>query len=262
MIDLSNQSNVTLNATSGLTGSAPNYAGHSSYTSGAIYDNGEIGVKLSGTANARLLNLDIGNMLGNAIDYQATNGWRVASQLAGFHIHDSWCGIYTHNGGEALIVPHGHIDGCVFGAWIDSGNVQLGQVHISFCSIGIKISGGANDAHGTVTGAIVRHCYYLLSCSNVTRGENFDGCVFTTGQNADQGMIQVIESVGINFSGCKIAYANVSIDATSQVGMKGCVLRGPVNFTVASGGVLDAKANMVMPGSTVTLNGAAWTGNN
>jgi hypothetical protein len=259
MIDLTGQANVALGPAV-LAGSAGNYGGHSNWN---ISDSGEGGVKLYGTKKARLRDIDLSNISGTGIDVQASTAWQDYALLSGIFGRDCYRVMHFRNGGEYAQVNGAKVVNSVYGVHVDSGNVHFTNLEAVNCSIGILVSGGTNNAHGTFTGGSVTHCANLLSCQQVTLGETFSNMNFIGGQGGnDQGAIQLINSKGIVILGGQISYADVSVDATSQLYLRGVTLRGPVNFTVATGGTLDAKDNIVMAGATVTLNGAPWNGGN
>jgi len=182
-------------------------------------------------------------MQGACVDFQGPSQWSDVAILDAPYLHDSWKGLWTRNGGEGLTVSNPYISNCVFGAHIDSGNNTISGGQIVFCSIGIKVgespAAGVNDSHGVVSGVTIRHCTYLISCQNVTLGHIFTGCNFAGGQaGADQGVIQVINSTGLLFTGCAFAYCDISVTGPMP-SFKGCTVRG-----------------------TVTLNGVPFSGNN
>jgi hypothetical protein len=243
-----------------MSGSAPDYVSYAS--NGLFSDSGE-GLIVEDCRQWRLRDAEIHHMQGACVDFIGPSNWRDVGVINGCYFHDSHLGLRTSGSGEGLAVSDTFISDCEIAVQIDSGNNTLTNCHIAKSAIGIKISGGTNNAHGAITGCIVRHCTYPLVCVDVTLGETFLNCLFTAGQGgADQGVMQIVNSKGIVLSGGQVAYCNVTVDATSQLALRGVTFRGPVNFTVTAGGVLDAKDTVVMAGATVTLNGAPWNGNN
>lgn len=242
-----------------ITGSAPAYAG---YASNALFSDFGEGLKVSGP-EFRVRDYDISRINGAAVLFEGTSAWQDMGVIDACKLRDSWKGISAVSGAEGLSASNNSIANCVFGVHINSGNNALIGGQIVYCSIGIKIGDaaiGANDSHGIVSGVVVRHCTYLAVCQNVTAGELFVGCQFTAGQTgSDQGVIQLVNSKGINFTGCEFAYCDITVDATSQLDISHCAFRGPVNVTVASGGVFKSS-NPVLMNGVLTLNGSNWNG--
>ncbi len=244
-----------------LAGTGPNYTGYGS--NGAMVDGAEFGVRTLRCPTIRLRDLDVRNIRGAGVDIQGPSAWKDKTLIDGVFVDNSYRGVHLRNSAEGVLVSNTKVANCVFGIDIDSGNNNVANCEVVYCSIGIRLTGGANNAHGTFTGVNSRHNTYNLSCQNVTLGETFVGCNFSGGQGgADQGILQMVNSKGILLQGGQIAYNDVTVDATSQLALRGVVLRGPVNFIVSSGGVLDCKDCIVMAGATVRLNGLPFSGNN
>lgn len=196
------------------------------------------------------------------IDISQTPTWQDGGSIRGGRVSHCYRGLWVHDVGEGIFVSDINVSDCVFGIVVDAGNSNLSNGQTTRNSVGLLISGGTNNAHGSVVGWNSRHNSINLSCQQVTLGHSFTGCNFIGGQaGADQGRIQILNSKGIMISGGQTAYADITIDATSQVFMRDVIFRGPVNITVTSGGVFDAKGCMVMAGASLTLNGSAFSGN-
>jgi hypothetical protein len=241
-----------------ITGSGPLYNG---YGTGPNAGN-VFGVKTAGNKTFSILDTSI-SQVSNGIDVSGVPSWQDSGSIRGGRISHCYRGIWLHDYAEGVFISEANVSDCVFGVVVDSGNSNLSNGQTTRCSIGLLISGGPNNAHGSVMGWNSRHNTYNLSVQNVTLGHYFGGCNFIGGQaGADQGYVQIVNSKGIMINGGQIAFANITIDATSQVALRGVIFRGPVNITVAAGGVFDAKQNMVMPGATITLNGSSFSGNN
>lgn len=241
-----------------VIGSNGLYGGHDAMLSGET----TYGIRVRDARKFAINDPDI-QRVNVGLDIGQTNGtWRDGGSIKGGHIRHCTRGIWLHDYAEGVFVSDILVGDCTFGVTIDSGNSNIANGQSVFCSIGILVSGGPNHAHGSVVGWNSRHNYYNLSVQNVTLGHSFTGCNFIGGQaGANQGVMQFLASKGIMIEGGQIAYANITIDATSQVFFRNIIWRGPVNITVAAGGVFDAKGCMVTPGATMTLNGVAFTGN-
>ncbi len=260
ILDLTGKSNVRIEGHLILQGNGAAYNG---YPSSQVVDNGQIGIKISGADQIFIDRLEIRNIAGSGIDYQLSPAWQSVVQIRDFCIHDCYKGVHCWNTGEYAQFSGGNINNCLFGYHVESGNNSFDSCKAVYCSIGVKLSGGANNAHGIFSGFISDHNTYNLVCQDITLGETFSGCHFIGGQaGADQGCIQILNSKGISFSGGQMAYSDLNIDATSQVGMRDITLRGPVNVTYATGALFDAKNQIVIPGAALILNGSAWGGNN
>ncbi len=253
LLDKSNSTDFSV--TGVLTGSGGTYP--------SISDSGNTGLLLY-NADRYSAQCDVKNVAGTGIDVSSVaGGWMHRGRLSGVSVKDCYRGFHFHNGGEYETVSDSWADNCVFGFLIESGNINLSNCKARLCSVGLKLTGGSANSHGSIYGFSSTHNNFNLACNGVSYGENIVACNFIAGQGGtDQSEMQFINSQDINLVACQIAYNDVSIDADSRVSLKDCALRGPVNFTVTSGGVLDAKNNRVMAGANITLNGSAWIGNN
>lgn len=247
------------------TGTGANYSGGNP---GGLVDSGEVGLAITGSDNYHLENGVLQNISGTAVDIQLTAGsWQHVGKLSNFSVRNSYRGFHLHNYGEYEVLSDCSASNCIWGFKIESGSHIISNAKVTYSQIGVQIIGTAtqNDSHGVWTGLISNHCTYNLSCVDVALGEVFNGCCFIGGQSGGYdagGGIQLVNARGIILSGSQIAYIDISVDATSVLSLIGCVFRGPCAITVAGGGVLNAKSNIVMAGATLTLNGAAFTGNN
>jgi len=219
-------------------GTAPNYTGYSS--NGSFYNAGE--GQSVGPGNWRWRDQEIHHMQGACLNFGGPSTWQSMGIAGGNYLHDSWKGIWTHDGAEGMDADGNYISNCVYGVHIDSGNNTIRGGQIVYCSIGIKVGAtplGANDARGIVSGVTIRHCFYPIVCENVTRGQLFNGCQITAGQaGTDQGIIQIYNSTGISFTGCSFGYCDIVVTGTMP-SFKNNTVYGPV-----------------------TLNGSAFSGNN
>lgn len=255
---MQNSSNFTLLP----IGNAPNYTGYGS----PLSDNSQHGISLNNQNNYHIESITFSNISGSAVDVQqSAGGWQHIGYLSNIAVANSYYGFRLWNVAEYETVSDCNASNCMFGFEVESGNNTFSNCKATYCSIGVKIYGGTNNGHGVWTGLTSNHCTYNLSCQNVSLGESFIGCNFIAGQSGSYdagGGIQIINSQGILINGGQIGYLDFNVDATSQVALHNTVLRGTVKFTVMSGGILDAKNNIIMTGASVTLNGATWTGNN
>jgi len=258
MVDFTNAPEFILPAFN-LVGSGPLYAGYGA--AGNPVDGSTFGIKVKQSKTFSITDPII-KQVAYGIDVSQITAWQDGGSIRGGRVSHCYRGIYLHDYAEGVFVSGANVSDCVFGIVVDSGNSNLANGQTTRCSVGLLISGGGNNAHGSVMGWNSRHNSYNLSCQNVTLGHHFGGCNFIGGQGgADQGGMQFVNSKGIMIDGGQTAYADVIIDANSQVFFRDVIFRGPVNITVAAGGVFDAKGCMVMAGATLTLNGAAFSGN-
>ena len=225
-------------------------------------DGSTFGIKANGAKEFSIVDPGI-QRVATGVDISNVPKWQDGGAIRGGRISHCYRAVHLHNYAEGVFISGLVASDCVFGIVIDSGNSNLSNGQTTRCSVGLFVSGGANNGHGSVMGWNSRHNAYNLSCQNVAYGHYFGGCNFMGGQNgSDQGGMQFINSKGIMVNGGQIAYSDITIDADSQVAIHNAVFRGPVNVTVTAGGIFDAKNNLVMPGATLTLNGSAWGGNN
>jgi hypothetical protein len=241
-------------------GTGPNYTGHAMW--GSMPDTGEIGIKIHGAENYDVSGFDLRNFRGSGVDVQdSAGGWQHIGRLHGISAKHCYRGFAFRDSAEYEVVSDCWADNCVFGFLVESGNNAFSNCRARFNSIGVKVAGGTNNAHGVWTGLLSHHNYYNLVCHDVTLGEAFVGCSFIGGQGgADQGVIQMVNAKGISITGGQIAYSNITVDAASQLSLEHVVLRGPVNVTVTAGGVFKSYDPVVMAGAALTLNGAPWNG--
>jgi len=232
-----------------VIGSGPLYAGYGTGPG----DGSTFGIKTANNKQFSITDPAI-QQVANGIDISSVPSWQDGGSIRGGRVSHCYRGVWLHNVAEGVFVSDINVSDCVFGVVVDSGNSNLANGQSTRCSIGLLVSGGVNNAHASVMGWNSRHNTYNLSVQNVTLGHFFGGCNFIGGQaGADQGYIQIVNSKGIMIDGGQIAYANVVIDGTSQVFLRNVIFRGPVNITVAAGGVFDAKGCMVMDGATLSL---------
>lgn len=241
-------------------GSGPLYAGHLDPSNPT--DSSTLGIRVKQSKNFGITDPYI-MRVANGIDVSQVPTWQDGGYIRGGKIYHCYRGVWLHETGEGVFISETNVSDCVFGVVVDSGNNNLSNGQTTKCSVGLLVSGGTNNAHGSVMGWNSRHNTYNLSCQNVTLGHYFGGCNFIGGQaGSDNGGIQIYNSKGILISGGQIAYANITVDATSQLTLRDVTFRGPVNITVATGGSFDAKGCVAMSGSTLTYNGTTFSGNN
>lgn len=242
-----------------IIGSGPAYTGYGA--AGNPVDGSTFGLKVRSSKTFGIIDPNI-QKVAYGIDVSQIPTWQDGGSIRGGRISHCFRGLYLHDYAEGVFVSDINVSDCVFGVVVDSGNNNIANGQTTRCSVGLLISGGGNNAHGSVMGWNSRHNSYNLSCQNVTFGHSFGGCNFIGGQaGADQGGMQFVNSKGIMIDGGQIAYADIIVDATSQIFLRNVIFRGPVNITVAPGGAFDAKGCMVMTGATLTLNGSAFSGN-
>lgn len=255
-IDFTNEASFRISDLS-VVGNGPLYCG---YGTGPA-DGSTFGIKAANNKRFSIVDPYI-QQVANGIDVSAVPSWQDGGSIRGARVSHCYRGIWLHNAAEGVFVSDTNVSDCVFGIVVDSGNSNLANGQTTRCSIGLLVSGGVNNAHGSVIGWNSRHNTYNLSVQNVTLGHFFGGCNFIGGQaGADQGDIQIINSKGIMIDGGQIAYANITVDAASQLTLRDVTFRGPVNIQVAAGGSFDAKGCVVMAGATLMLNSAPFIGN-
>lgn len=259
MVDFTNVPEFQCSAFN-YTGSGPLYQGYGDPDNPV--DGTTFGIKVKGSKTFSLIDPII-KRVAYGIDVSQTPSWQDGGTIRGGRVSHCFRGIYLHDTGEGVFVNGTNVSDCVFGVVVDSGNSNLANGQTTRNSVGLLVSGGTNNGHGSVTGWNSRHNNYNLSCQNVTLGHYFGGCNFIGGQGgSDQGGVQIYNSKGILIEGGQIAYTNITVDATSQLTLRNVTFRGPVNITVITGGSFDAKGCAVMAGATLTYNGSTFSGNN
>lgn len=148
---------------------------------------------------------------------------------------------------------------CKYGIKITSGNMKVIGGTLCENHFGLWLYGGPNNAHGQIIGLTSNHNFVNLWCQDVTLGETFSGCHFIAGD------INIENSKGIQIEGGQIGNGTVTVDATSELILRGVMFTGPVNFIVEEGGILDAQGCHPLLNATyggvMTLNGSPWSGN-
>lgn len=246
-----------------FTGSGPLYTGYGA--AGNPVDGSTYGIKVKQSDTFSLTDPII-KRVANGIDVSQTPTWQDGGSIRGGRVSHCFRGLWIHDVGEGIFVSDINVSDCVFGVVVDAGNSNIANGQTTRCSVGLLIGpstvAGTNGAHASVVGWNSRHNNINLSCQQVTLGHSFTGCNFIGGQGgADQGRIQILNSKGIMINGGQTAYADITVDATSQLFLRDVTFRGPVNITVTAGGIFDAKGCMVMAGATLTLNGSPFSGN-
>lgn len=259
MVDFTNAPEFILPAFN-YVGSGPLYSGYGG--TGNPVDGSTFGIKVKNSKTFSITDPII-KQVAYGIDVSQVPSWQDGGSIRGGRVSHCYRGVYLHDYAEGVFLSGMNVSDCVFGIVVDSGNSNLANGQTTRCSVGLLISGGGNNAHGSVVGWNSRHNTYNLSCQNITLGHYFGGCNFIGGQaGADQGGIQIFNSKGIMINGGQIAYADITVDATSQLILRDVTFRGPVNITVAAGGVFDAKGCYAMTGAALTFNGSTFSGNN
>lgn len=261
MVDLTNVAEFQLPAFN-CVGSGPIYQGYGDPDNPV--DGATFGIKVKNSKTFSIADPII-KRVANGIDVSQMPSWQDGGSIRGGRISHCFRGLWLHDVGEGVFVSDINVSDCVFGVVVDSGNSNLANGQTTRCSVGLLIGGspaGSNGAHASVMGWNSRHNNYNLSCQNVPLGHYIGGSNFIGGQGgADQGKIQIVNSKGIMIDGGQTAYSDITVDATSQLILRDVTFRGPVNITVAGGGVFDAKGCFAMTGAALTLNGAPFSGN-
>lgn len=235
-----------------VVGSGPLYEGYGD--SDNPVDGTTFGMKVKNSKTFSIVDPNI-SRVAYGIDVSQIPSWQDGGSIRGGRISHCFRGVYIHDVGEGVFVSDINVSDCVFGIVVDAGNSNLANGQTTRCSVGLLISGGTNNGHGSVVGWNSRHNSYNLSCQNVTLGHYIGGSNFIGGQGGiDLGGIQIYKSKGIVIHGGQTAYAKVTVDDTSQLFMKDVLFRGPVDFVVTPGGSFDAKGCMVMAGATLRMS--------
>jgi hypothetical protein len=248
-----------------IIGTGPVYTGYGAV--GNPVDGSTFGLKVRNSKTFGIIDPNI-QRVANGIDITQVVNWQDGGSIRGGRVSHCFRGLYLHDYAEGVFVSDINVSDCVFGVVVDSGNSNLSNGQTTRCSVGLLISGGGNNAHGSVMGWNSRHNTFNLSCQNVTLGHFFGGCNFIGGQvGADQGAVQIYNSKGIVINGGQTAYADITVDATSQLFMRDVLFRGPVKVAVTPGGAFDAKGCMAMTGADLKISYdggtsySTWSGN-
>ena len=163
------------------------------------------GISIIGCNRYRIENPTIKNMKGWGLyvdggtpsgTYRGDQGHIVNPQL-----YACYYGMEFLVGAEYCTVTVPMISGCAVGAIAPAGNVIIQGGNIVDNTDGLKLTGGANHAHGLINGVNINHnVQYNLICDGVTNGETFTGCHFYS-NGAGSGAIYFKNSKGIVLDG-------------------------------------------------------------
>lgn len=253
ILDFTGKSNFSIKGHLTLQGNGASYSGYGS----GLSDTGQVGIKLQNADRYRIEGVEIKNISGCGIlAKQSAGGWQHQGVVTGVRISHCQYGMRYTDSAEYETVSDFVVSNCTFGLLVEAGNNTFVNGKAIFCSIGVKLAAGANDAHGIFSGCEFNHNTYNLTCVGVTVGETFSGCHFLAGQGGgDHGTIQIIGSKGINLIGGQIG-SDITVDATSMLSVQGNYIRPTLTNApaVTSGGVLVSKNNFTDAG--------LWASNN
>lgn len=269
-LDFSNRSGFSVKGPFPIKGTCPDFSG---YPSSGMVDAGEIGIKLYNSDDYSIERVNFENIKGNGLEMSnptTTSCWNPLNRgsIRDLSFRNCYRGFYSYHYGEYKAIENLMASECQIAYEIASGNVALVSAIATHCNVALKISGdtsltpnNGNNSHGIISGGQFNHNTYNLVCHDVALGETLNACHFIGGlAGSDQGVMQIIRSVGVKINGGQISYTDITVDATSQLSLRGVTFRGPVNVTVASGGQFDSSGAQVMTGASLTLNGNAWYG--
>jgi hypothetical protein len=244
VLDCSSAVNFCIRGNLTLQGGGPAYTG---YGTGPSSDLGQIGIKLNNSDRYEISGkIEIKNMVGAGIlRTNSAGGWQHQGRIAGVRVRDSYYGMNSGSSAEYETISDCMFDNNVFGILEDSGNNTYVNCKTRFNSIGVKLTGGTNNAHGIFTALESNHNTYNLTLMNVTNGHTFSGCHFIADQSGSgHGIIQIINCKGINITGGQLG-SDISIDSTSSASVQSMYVRSTLTNapSVSSGGVLVAKNN-------------------
>jgi hypothetical protein len=252
---------MTLRGDFEFYGNAPNYTAHGTGpSSGSQYGisvfNGN-DLKIEGKVKIRNIN-------GTCFDAQQTATWQNVAEVTGLTVAHCYRGAWLHNGAEYMKLDVFAINN-VIGIQDDGANNRFTGQAI-FNSIGAKACGSndascnntGNNGHSVLNGMSLNHNAYNLVVMNISTGYTIVGSHIIADQSGgNSGIIQVINSKGVNISGGQIG-SNLSVDGASQVMFGGNYIRtdlaGAALPSVASGGTFFGKNNFGPTG--------LWAGNN
>lgn len=233
-----------------------------SWTSGAHSDSGEVGILVADTGSVDADNIDIEgfelkNFQGRGLLHSQGHALTqfCARSFRRLYAHHNYIGLECDTG------EYGTFSDCFanynhVGIKVGAGNNTFVNCKTVHNDIGIWLTSVENDGHGIFCGHTSNHNTLDLVCDDVVNGETFSGCHFLGGG------IQLNNSQDIQICGGSINAAAVTVDATSKLILRNVRIWAGTVFTVAAGGVIDATGNYLFDGSTTTLNGAPWSGNN
>lgn len=255
ILDCSNAVNFRIGGHFTLQGGGPAYTGYapSGYGTGPCQDLGQHGIKLFNADRYEIAGkIEIRNMAGTGILRQASaGGWQHQGKISGVRVRDCFYGMNSGSatvggvvtGAEYETVADCMFDNNVFGILEDSGNNTYVNCKTRFNSIGVKMTGGANNAHGIFVALESNHNATNLTLMNITNGQTFSGCHFIADQSGSgHGAIQISNCKGINITGGQLG-SDISIDSTSTVSVQGMYVRTSLANAPSNSGLLVAKGN-------------------
>lgn len=174
-----------------------------------------VAVKVSNASKFILSNLKI-SYVGTGVDYSQSANWGAKGHFSNIDIEYAYKAVYTYSGGEYGHFDGVHVDSSTFGFHVDSGNNVFIGAQVVRSGVAVKISGGANNGHGSFIGGTFNHNNYNLDVwDSVSLGESFVGCNFIgDGSGGNSGQIRIMNSRGITITGGQIG-SNITIDGGS-----------------------------------------------
>lgn len=246
-----------------IVGNGPNF---SFSNPASITDQGQRGIALEECGDYDLIGWRVRNIAGTAFEFKrlpSTPGdyWNHAGKLIGLTARHCHRGYWLHDYAEYETLIGCHAHDCAFGFFIESGNEALIGCNASQCYTAFKLYGGGNNGHGVMEGCFSNHSVYGIHAENVSLGYAINGFQAGGGYpGGTQMTLAHINSQGIVYNGGYFASVDVAVDATSSVHMHGVLLRGEINLTRASGGVLKVRNCVPFSNFSGTYNGNTWNG--
>jgi len=119
------------------------------------------------------------------------------------YIHDNYCGIKTESEAEYSTYTANSITKCQIGVYCNSGNNLWSNNHLDKNRIGLVMSNGLNNSHGSFTGCTFNHnTLYSMVLNALSAGEMFTGCQIFYGHiylKDSKGVVIISSEIGSTY---------------------------------------------------------------
>lgn len=207
----------------------------------------EKGIYIRGTSANRIVidGVDFENIDGIGLDVSnTTSSTPLIShgiQVSNSSSRDCFVGLRFNETGEYCNLVNFDAAKCLIGLVVDGGNNSIVNANLAYNRVGLAVTDGSNNAHGTITGGNANHCeLFGLLVDGITNGQNINGM-----HNWDSPIL-VRNSKGVVWAGGTIA-SSVFEDSNSVGTLLSAVLKRSVSVpaTVDQHAVIDIDSGTI-----------------
>lgn len=177
----------------------------------------------TGIGRARFTNITIESFGGRGITLSRAAASLVlyyGPQISNFRIRSCGIGILDTESAEYIKATNGDIRNCTVGMQIGAGNFSGHAINITACTTGVKLTPGANDAHGQLVGCNINHNTVAIDIGAISQPFTFSGCNVYEGNIIANGNVRVVQ-----FEGGEIDFTSL-VNTNGKLRFVGCVLVG------------------------------------